>query len=413
MKKRWFSLALVLAVCLGAAAPASAYNAVLPGGYVPVSYGRSCAAAIDADGSLWAAGQYGWNAERVFEASKLMDDVRSVSCGMYFAAAVKTDGSLWMWGDNENGQVGNGRGWDARDEQGYIMQTVPVKVMDDVDSVSCGVRHAAALKKDGSLWTWGWNDYGKGTLGINRSGNWEDREMGFTCQTVPAKIMDGVTAVSCGGNFTAIVKADGSLWMCGSNFYGELGIGTSSASGDYDRSSPVKVMDGVKAVCCGDSFTAAIKTDGSLWTWGRNQYGQLGNGCEGNEKGWRDEPYQTLPVKVLDGVKAVSCGDTGGAAVKDDGSLWIWGESGSLGLDTGAEKTAAVALGEQLVDVKLHAVPVKVLDGVVAAACGRKGAVSAVKADGSLVNLGHFYVPVPEGLTVLLPKDGESKPAQP
>lgn len=81
--------------------------------------------------------------------------------------------------------------------------------------------------------------------------------------------------------------------------------------------------------------------------------------------------------------------------------------------DTSPFLADAAALGEQLVDVKLHAVPVKVLDGVVAAACGRKGAVSAVKADGSLVNLGHFYVPVPEGLTVLLPKDGESKPAQP
>ena len=135
---------------------------------------------------------------------------------------------------------------------------------------------------------------------------------------------------------TAAVKTDGSLWMWGWNKYGQLGTGDTD-----ERHMPVKVLDGVAAVGVGRSYSAALKMDGSLWMWGLNKYGQLGTG---------DTDNRHTPVKVLDGVAAVSAGDFHTAALKTDGSLWMWGDNEHGQLGTG--------------DTEDCHTPVKVLDGV-------------------------------------------------
>ena len=162
-----------------------------------------------------------------------MDDVVAVSARGYHTAAIKANGSLWTWGSNHFGQLGDGT-----TEHKYT----PVKIMDNVAAVSAGSAHTAAIKTDGSLWTWGDNPYGE--LGDGTT------EYKYS----PVKIMDDVVAVSAGTCHTAAIKKDGSLWTWGANSFGELGDGTTE-----DKHSPVKVMDGVRLPNSG-GFTATPTT---------------------------------------------------------------------------------------------------------------------------------------------------------
>ena len=90
--------------------------------------------------------------------------------------------------------------------------------------------------------------------------------------------MDNVACVSCGFNFTAVVKKDGSLWTFGWNNHGQLGNGKKDVNVYFQKNMPTKIMDGVRTVSCGDSHMAILKNDGSLWTCGENRFGALGNG---------------------------------------------------------------------------------------------------------------------------------------
>ena len=262
------------------------------------------------------------------------DSFSTISAGGWHTLAIKSDGSLWAWGNNGNGQLGDGT---------TVEKTTPVKIMDDVAAVSAGYYYTLAIKNDGSLWTWGYN--GDGQLGDGTR----------TSKSTPVKIMDGVTSVNSGGFHNFAIKSDGSLWAWGNNKDGELGDGTTT-----NRSSPVKIMDGVTSVSAGYYHTLAIKSDGSLWAWGKNEDVQLGDGTTTSK---------SSPVKIMDGVTAVSAGYYHTLAIKNDGSLWAWGNNGDgrLGDGTTTDRSS----------------PVKIMDGVTAVSAGGFHSL-AIKNDGSL-----------------------------
>jgi len=168
------------------------------------------------------------------------------------------------------------------------------------------------------------------------------------------KIMDGITAVSVGYDHSLALKSDGSLWAWGDNSFGQLGDGTSTA-----QYRPIKIMDGITAIAAGDQYSLVIKSDGSLWAWGCNYQGELGDGTS---------TPSYLPVKIMDGVKAIASGVDGSFAIKSDNSLWAWGYNlyGHLGDGTTVDRHS----------------PVKVMDGVIAVSATYHGL--AIKADGSL-----------------------------
>lgn len=278
--------------------------------------------------------------------STAQGSVISTSNGVF--AVIDDNDSLWMWGYNDLGQVGNGGVGDSTFNapigkyagDGSNMrpcQTKPVKVLDDVVSVSCGNSHTAAIKKDGSLWMWGSNYHGE--LGNNGQSNQSFKYYEgptYPYQDVPVKVMDGVIAVSCGANFTGAITADRTLWMWGSNDDGQLGNGKMN-KGQYlgaglISKTPIKIMENVSAINCGHNFAAAIKTDGTLWMWGNNSSSQFGNNRAGSEVDSLNV-NQTTPVQVAENVISVSCGKSITAIIKKDGSAWTAGTNdvGMLG----------------------------------------------------------------------------------
>ena len=147
--------------------------------------------------------------------------------------------------------------------------------------------------------------------------------------STPVAVMDNVKSISFKSDVYAVIRTDGSLWMWGSNGAGMIGKGVKYDPEDEStlrQDTPVKILDNVAAVCLGKacSCCAAIKTDGSLWMWGSK--GSIPSGPSG-ELG-RDWEYQTIPLKIMDGVKGISFSSSGGAIVKKDGTLWTWGSVG-------------------------------------------------------------------------------------
>jgi alpha-tubulin suppressor-like RCC1 family protein len=296
----------------------------------PLAAGWNHSVGVKANGDLWAwgdnyYGQLGDGSmdERLTPVQVANDagDWASLACHDH-TVAVKADGSLWAWGCNGYGQLGLG-GYDE------LAHTVPIRVGEDSDwaAVSVGYRHTVALKKDGSLWTWGGNEYGQLGDGDSGSGKYQPTPT----QVGTAK--DWAT-VAVGFNYynTAAIKKDGSLWAWGRNNRGQLGLGD-----ETDRNTPQRVGNDNDwaSVAIGSAHALAVKTDGSLWSWGSNVYGQLGLGNMINQN-------TPQPVGGANDWVSVVCGWCHTLAFKDDGSLWGCGAnySGQLGDGTTSERYA-------------------------------------------------------------------------
>ena len=253
----------------------------------------------------------------------------SVSAGSGYKMAIRTDRSLWAWGANNHGQLGDGTTENRH---------APIQIGLDTDwaSVSAGDTHTMAIRTDGSLWAWGTNISGE--LG---DGTTEDRHtpirIGLDSDWV--SVSAGARVGWIGASYTVAIRLDGSLWAWGSNFQGQLGDGTFE-----NRHTPVQIGLDTNwiSVLAGGLHTTAIRADGSLWTWGGNQFGQLGNGTTNGTN---------FPVRVgvyTDWV-SFSAGVTHTTAIRADGSLWAWGgnNSGQLGDGTTTNRHEPTLINSQ------------------------------------------------------------------
>jgi len=256
-----------------------------------------------------------------------LENAAAVAAGNSTSYALMADGTVRAWGQNFSGEIGDGS---------TTHRYLPVQVsgLTDVVAISPGRSYCLALRSDGSVWAWG----------LNHSGQLGDGTT--TYRTVPVQVvgLPPIRAIAGGGPDTwpnsqnaghsLAVAADGSVWAWGRNYYGQLGDGTTT-----DRLTPVQVpgLAGMVAVAAGPNFSLALKADGTVWAWGRNNGGQLGDGTMTD---------RLTPVRVwyINDAVAITCGQGHALALRADGTLWAWGanKSGQLGDTTVFDKIVPV-----------------------------------------------------------------------
>jgi alpha-tubulin suppressor-like RCC1 family protein len=223
---------------------------------------------------------------------------------------IKNNGALWAWGNNSNGQIGDGT---------FTDKNVPTQIGTETDwkMVVAGAFNSMAIKNDGTLWAWGQNSNGQ--LG---DGTTSDK-------TVPKQIGTETDwkMVVAGTYHSMAIKNNGTLWAWGQNSNGQLGDGTTT-----DKTAPKQIGTATdwKMVVAGTYHSLAIKNDGTLWTWGLNSSSQLGDGTNTNKK----VPTQ---IGTATNWKMVVAGESHNTAIKNDGTLWTWGSTLGLATDTNIE----------------------------------------------------------------------------
>jgi len=240
---------------------------------------------------------------------------------------IKYDNTLWAWGGVDYMYF---MGWNA----GYKYS--PYQLGTDTWSGFAGtagyhypyLQSFLGIKTDGTLWAWG-NNNGVGQLGNNS----------IAVVNSPVQIGTGTNwkyvQTDNSGGTTAALKTDGTLWMWGSNSYGTLGQNNTT-----NRSSPVQVGTGTDwaRVMTGYYTTLAIKTDGTLWGWGRNDSGAVGDNTTTN---------RSSPVQIGTGTNwsKIRVNFAAANAIKTDGTLWGWSYAGRYGLANTVIKSSPVQMG--------------------------------------------------------------------
>lgn len=246
---------------------------------------------------------------------------QTISAGNLFTAAIKSDGTLWTWGDYQYGQLGIGA---VTSDAGSPVQ---VGTANDWVFVTANWHTVFAIKSNGTLWAWGQNTYGK--LGDGTTTN----------RNTPVQIGTDTNwqFVSSNINNTAALKTDGSLWVWGGNLSGQLGDGTYT-----NRYTPVRIgsANDWVSVSVGGSHTLAKRSDNSLWTWGVGLYGQLGLGTVN---------LKNVPTQIGTSTdwNQIEAGYNHSVAIKNDGTLWTWGynANGQLGDNTTVNKNVPTQIG--------------------------------------------------------------------
>jgi alpha-tubulin suppressor-like RCC1 family protein len=293
-------------------------TAVCQSGTPRITAGANHTLLLKADGTLWSwgynhRGQLGDGSTVSKEGLVRVgtsNDWADVVAGAAHTVGLKLDGSLWAWGSNGFGELGDGT---------TTTQNTPIQVgiAHDWTAIAAGAGHTLALKRDGRLWSWGRNNVGQ--LGDGSASN--------RIRPVPVPSHGDWVAVMAGNSHTVALKRDGTLWSWGSSRYGQLGLGGHTFGAV--QATPKQVgseTDWAKIAANGD-HSAAIKLDGQLWAWGLNTSGQVGDGSSGNA---RNAPVQTRSTSAW---SAIVLGGAHALALKGDGSLWAWGAntSGQLG----------------------------------------------------------------------------------
>src|SRR5579862_2590939 len=238
----------------------------------------------------------------------LIGAINAISTGQYHTAAVKNDGTIWTWGNNSYGQLGDGNNYDR-------LTPFSISGVSSIIAVAAGQNHTLALTSGGIVWAWGYNGYGQ--LG---DGTTTER-----LTPVQVILLTNVVAIAAGQNFSLALKSDGTVWAWGYNGYGQLGNGTTTS-----EPSPVQVtaLTGVSQIAAGAYHSMARKSNGTIWTWGYGGYGQLGNGSTSSQS-------NIVSVTGISNAKSIGAGDNHSLAVLSDGSVWAWGYNGDGQLGDG------------------------------------------------------------------------------
>jgi alpha-tubulin suppressor-like RCC1 family protein len=242
-----------------------------------------------------------------------LGQVKAVSGGGLYALALLGNGTVMAWGNNQEGELGDGT---------TTQRDLPVAVqgLTNVTAISAGTQTSLALLSNGTVMAWGDNESGE--LG---NGSAEP----LSTVPVPVQGLTNVVAITAGENFNFALSDDGTVFAWGDNSVGELGIGSSVPDSDV----PVQVpgLTGVKEVASGTEHALAVLSNGTVMSWGANVFGDLGTGL-------KDPVGSDVPVKVdiIHTAVGVAAGDSHSAALLANGTVMSWGENqfGQLGIGT-------------------------------------------------------------------------------
>jgi alpha-tubulin suppressor-like RCC1 family protein len=354
-----------------------------------VLWGHSAVRSSDGTLRTWGAngfGQLGNNSTNDSHSPVVLGNYSSVAIGGGHTVAINNGGTVSTWGYNSNGQLGNNS---TTNSSTPILLDSSKFGGQAITEVAAGSRHTLALASDGTVYAWGYNVNGQ--LGTGDT----------TDKAVPTLVTDlnlkGITRIAAGGFFSLALDSNGNVWAWGDNTYGELGQGSTSPT---TSGVPLEVMDNtgnalgtsvkVKNIAAGGSHALAIDTDGNIWAWGYNYYGQLGDGATTTQttavKVWSATGATAISagldhsLAVIDGV-VYACGHNyngqlgnGGAllsdtpfttfqaitgslpkfdsvnavgnhsiAIDENGNVWMWGENayGQLGDGTTTDRSTA------------------------------------------------------------------------
>jgi alpha-tubulin suppressor-like RCC1 family protein len=310
MKKNYLLVVTILLATTALLAPPTISSAQLIAG----GYAHSLAVCSDSTVRAWGSNSWGQlgngttnSGSNVPVQVSSLTGITDIAGGGGHSLALKNDGGVWAWGRNSYGQLGNGTNTDSN---------VPVQVsgLTGITAIAGAEPgyHSLALKNDGTVWDWGLNDNGQLGNGTNTNSN------------VPVQVnsLTGITAIAAGGDWiftggwshSLALKNDGTIWAWGDNYFGQLGNGTNT-----DSNVPVQVssLTGISAIAGGGLFSLALKNDGTVWAWGGGGVGELGNGTYTSSN---------VPVQVsfLTGIAAIDAGYIHSFALKNDGTVWAW-----------------------------------------------------------------------------------------
>ena len=297
--------------------------------------GAGAAGATGAAGSLWIWGKGTFGTlgnNQILNVSSpvqvgSLTDWKNVAIARYTVHAVKSDGSLWTWGQNNEGACGTG--------VSGIKYSSPVQVGSLTNWATPGEGRTDtthAIKTDGTLWAWGGS--GAGRAGLNGSVTYSlSSPVQVGSLTNWKKITSGYASIA--------LKTDGTLWVWGHAGYGELGNNLVTA----DASSPIQLgsLTTWKAVWGMSQGFIAAKNDGTLWSWGRSLEGTHGD----NNNISRSSPVQVGSTDWDYNYVFRDASGFHGVHLQTDGSLWTWGraDNGQLGRGDVVNYSSPVQLG--------------------------------------------------------------------
>ncbi len=251
-------------------------------------------------------------------AVNVLTNVIAISAGAGHSLALKADGTVWAWGNNSNGATGLGT------FAGNTTNPTQISGLTGITAIEAGLRHSMALKSDGTVWTWGLNDNGQlGSAGGNSN--------------IPLQVSGLTNTIAIGASINSVaLKNDGTVRVWGDNTYGQFGNNTTSAGGTTPTQSTIT---GVTQITVGILHIVALKSDGTVWAWGFGNNGEMGNGST--------TITNALPVQAsIPDVTDIKAFVTYGAfARKKNGSIWAWGYNaeGQMGNGTITPQPYAVA----------------------------------------------------------------------
>ena len=312
----------------------------------------------------------------------LAQDLKVVSAdgGNSHSIALRGDGTVWLSGGNGAGQLGDGI---------WVKSNIPNSLVSlvDVVSVAAGSYHTLAVLRDGTVWAWGWNGYGllgDGTF-VNKATPVQVRD-----PSDPSTFLTHAVATAAGERHSLVLKADGTVWAWGYNGNGQLGDGTW-----IDNTHPVKVKDptdatgyltGVTGIAAGAWHSIALKADKTVWTWGSQGYNQLGR------NNWVPSNNQHVAGQAagLTNVIAIAGGWEHTVALKGDGTVWDAGRNLEGQLGDGTTLGSSFSPPKFFVQVIDPTEPTGHLTGIVAIAANDRFTL-AVKSNGTAWGWGSNY----------------------